>query len=110
MPPPAPFVGEYVNHGGRRVFHSPAYTTFEFVGSITTSTAPTSRPLNSTFCQLFPPSCERKTPRSSLAAYRCPIAATNTMLGLRGSTAIFPMCCVPSSPRCVQLFPALVDL
>src|SRR2546423_11718857 len=41
IPPPGPFVGGYVNHGGRRVFQSPAYTTRESLGSTTTSTAPT---------------------------------------------------------------------
>src|SRR6185437_10846926 len=39
IPPPGPLVGEYVYHGGRRAFHKPAYTIFEFAGSITTSTA-----------------------------------------------------------------------
>src|SRR3954468_19881635 len=77
MPPPGPFVGAYVYHGGRRVFHRQAYTTREFVGSITTSTAPTSLFLNRTLRQLRPPSVERKTPRSAFAAYRCPMAATN---------------------------------
>ena len=38
------------------------------LGSITTSTAPTSAFLNKTFCQLRPPSRDRKTPRSALGA------------------------------------------
>src|SRR6185436_14086673 len=91
MPPPGPFVGEYVYQGGRRVFHRPAYTTCGFVGSITTSTAPTFSSLYKTFCHVFPPSRERKTPRSGPAAYNFPIAATKTTSGLRGWTAIFPM-------------------
>src|SRR2546425_6134573 len=41
IPPPGPLVGAYVNQGGRRVFHRPAYTTRALVGSMTTSTAPT---------------------------------------------------------------------
>ena len=32
IPPPGPFVGAYVNHGGRRGFHSPAKMIFESVG------------------------------------------------------------------------------
>src|SRR5690242_15008869 len=63
-PPPGPFVGAYTNQGGRRVFQSAAYTTFGFVGSITTSDAPTFSFLNSTFFHVFPPSFERKMPRS----------------------------------------------
>ena len=110
IPPPGPFVGAYVYQGGRLVFQRPAYTTFEFVGSITTSAAPTSLFANSTFCQLRPPSRERKTPRSVFGAYRCPIAATNTTDGSRGSTAILPMCCVSSKPTCVHVAPASVDL
>src|SRR6266542_6012814 len=67
IPPPGPLVGAYVNHGGRRVFQSPAYTTRESEGSITTSTAPTfSSPR--ILCQLWPPSLERNKPRSLLAA------------------------------------------
>ena len=68
IPPPGPFVGEYVNQGGRRVFHRPAKTTLVLVGSMTTSTAPILSSLYSTFCQLLPPSRERNTPRSALAA------------------------------------------
>src|SRR2546421_2793237 len=41
MPPPGPLVGGYVNHGGRRGFQSPPYTTREPVGWMTASTAPT---------------------------------------------------------------------
>src|SRR4051812_44480562 len=109
IPPPGPLVGAYVYHGGRRVFHNPAYTIFEFVGSITTSTAPTSSFLNRTFCHVLPPSRERKTPRSGLAAYSLPIAATNTTFAFFGSIAILPMCCVSSRPRCVQVRPASFD-
>src|SRR4051812_19288791 len=87
IPPPGPLVGAYVNQGGRRVFHSPAYTTREFLGSITTSTAPTSGVPNTCF-HVFPPSTDLNTPRSGLAAYSQPIAATNTMFGFFGSTAI----------------------
>ena len=54
--------------GGRRVFHNDAYTTRGSIGSITTSTAPTLSFLNSTFFQVPPPSCDRKTPRSALAS------------------------------------------
>jgi hypothetical protein len=68
MPPPGPFVGAYVYHGGRRVFHRHAYTTREFVGSITTSTAPTSLFLNNTLRHVLPPSIDLKTPRSALGA------------------------------------------
>src|SRR5438876_2197305 len=86
IPPPGPLVGAYVNHGGRRVFHSPAYTTRASVGSMTTSTAPTFSSLSRTFCQVRPPSRERNTPRSGFAAYRWPIAATKTTSGFLGST------------------------
>src|ERR1041385_8150735 len=68
MPPPGPFDGWYVYHGGRRVFQSVAYTTCELVGSITTSTAPMLSFLKRTFVQVFPPSCERYTPRSRFAS------------------------------------------
>src|SRR5436190_23669861 len=90
IPPPGPLVGAYVNHGGRRVFQSPANTTRGSLGSIATSTAPTfASP--STRVHVRPPSRERKTPRSGLAAYSFPIAATNTTFGLVGCTAILPM-------------------
>src|SRR3954465_4343288 len=90
IPPPGPLDGAYVNQGGRRVFHSPAYTTRGFTGSIATSTAPTSSP-PSTRVHVRPPSCDRKTPRSALAAYSFPIAATNTTFGSVGCTATLPM-------------------
>src|SRR5678815_5090130 len=83
IPPPGPFVGAYVYQGGRRVFQRQAYTTREFVGSITTSTAPTSLFLNSTLRHDFPPSTDLKTPRSALGAQRWPMAETNTMFALR---------------------------
>src|SRR6185437_12284740 len=79
-------------------------------GSITTSTAPTSGFLYSTFSHVRPPFRDRNTPRSVLGAYICPMAATKTTLGLRGSTAILPMCCVSSSPTCVHDLPASTDL
>jgi photosystem II stability/assembly factor-like uncharacterized protein len=68
IPPPGPLVGAYTNQGGRRVFHSPAYTTCELVGSMTTSMAPTFSFLYRTFSQLLPPSFDRKMPRSGFAA------------------------------------------
>src|SRR3954470_22462404 len=70
MPPPGPFDGWYVYHGGRRVFHRHAYKTLELVGSMTTSTAPTSLFLKSTLVQVVPPLVERNTPRSGFGAYR----------------------------------------
>ena len=52
----------------------------------------------------------RNTPRSGLASYKCPMAATKTTLAFLGSMAILPMCCVSSSPMCVHVLPASVDL
>src|SRR6185437_6256876 len=57
-PPPGPFVGAYVNQGGRRVFQRQAKTFLGFDGSIATSTPPTDGPLSSTFFQVFPPSVD----------------------------------------------------
>src|SRR5262245_56146869 len=107
MPPPGPFDGWYVYHGGRRVFQSEAYITCELLGSMTTSTAPTLF-RNRTFVHVLPPSLERNTPRSGFALYRFPMAATNTTFAFFGSTAILPMCCVSSSPTCDQVLPPSV--
>src|SRR4029079_7690319 len=68
IPPPGPLVGAYVYQGGRRVFQRHADTRLAFVGSITTSTAPTSLFLNRTLRHDFPPSTDLKTPRSALGA------------------------------------------
>src|SRR5438876_11709667 len=60
-PPPTPPMGGYVLHGGRRVRHSAAKTICGLAGSIATSMAPVFSSLYKTFCQVAPPSAERKT-------------------------------------------------
>src|SRR5437667_11839268 len=65
-PLPGPPIGGYVLHGGRRICHSAAKTICGLAGSIVTSTAPVFSSLYKTFCQVAPPSAERKTPRSVL--------------------------------------------
>src|SRR2546428_13471566 len=75
IPPPGPLVGAYVNHGGRRVFHRPAYTTRGSVGAVTTSAAPTVSSLLGTFCHGRPPSPERDNPRAGVAGLGLPVAA-----------------------------------
>src|SRR5262249_32307798 len=79
-PLPGKFEGAYTDHGGRRVAHSDAYTTRGFFGSMATSMAPTlvgSLVLKRTFFQVAPPSVDRYRPRSGLAPYTWPRAATN---------------------------------
>src|SRR5690242_21754700 len=63
IPPPGPPAS--MLHDVRDAFQNVAYSTFGFDGSITRSSAPTESPLKRIFCQLFPPSFERKTPRSA---------------------------------------------
>src|SRR6266850_2261045 len=66
-------------HGGLRVCHRAARIVFELPGSNARSIAPVFSSWNRIFCQLFPPSLERKTPRSAFGPYACPSAATNTL-------------------------------
>src|SRR5262249_37597631 len=82
----------------------------EFWESNARSMAPTSSLLNKTFCHVAPPSRERNTPRSGLAPYAWPSAATNTTLGFLGSTNTRPIWRVPSRPRWDQVLPASIDL
>src|SRR3954463_1521280 len=65
-PLPGPFDGGYTFHGGRRVCHNDAYIVFESVGSKARSIAAVSLSLCRMGVQVFPPSVERKTPRSTL--------------------------------------------
>ena len=81
---------------------------FGLLGSKTTSEAPVSASLNSTRCQVLPPSCVRYTPRVSEGPKGEPSAAANAMSGLVGWTIIWPIW-----PRafqtCCQVWPASSD-
>src|SRR6266852_5909352 len=96
--------------GFRMPCHSVAYTTRGLPGSKQRSTAAVTLSLYRTFFHARPPSVVRKTPRSSFGPELCPIAATSTMSGFRGSIRILPICRVSSSPTCCQFFPPSRDL
>ena len=83
--------GEYVVGGQVRVLGLPEHTTFQefrrvcqkaakrmrgLCRSIARSTAPVSVSRYSTLLQVLPPSCDRKTPRSSFGPNTSPSAAT----------------------------------
>src|SRR5258708_19703585 len=108
-PLPGPYAVPFCP-GFRMPCHSVAYTTRGFPGSKQRSTAPVSLFLNKTFFHVRPPSPDRNTPPSSFVPKRCPIAATSTTSGLRGSIRIRPICLVSSNPRCCHDSPASVDL
>src|SRR5713226_4398099 len=108
-PLPGPYAVPFCP-GFRMPCHSVAYTTRGFPGSKQRSTDPVSLFLNKTFFHVRPPSADRNTPRSSFGPKACPIAATSTRSGLRGSIRIRPICLVSSSPRCCHVSPASVDL
>src|SRR6266581_381503 len=94
--------------GFRIPCQSVAKTTRGLPGSKQRSTAPVTLSLNRTLFQMRPPSMDRKTPRSSFGPKLCPMAATSTMSGLRGSTRMRPMCRVSASPRCCHVSPPSV--
>src|SRR5580765_1107984 len=98
------------SHGATRAAHNAAYNTCGFAGSITSSAAPVFSSLYKTFSKLFPPSVDRNTPRSAFGPYGCPSAATYTLSASFGSTTIAVICCASRSPKCVQVFPASLDL
>src|SRR6266851_1752680 len=108
-PLPGPYAVPFCP-GFRMPCHSVAYTTRGFPGSKQRSTAPVSLFLNKTFFHVRPPSADRNTPRSSFGPKACPIAATSTRSGLRGSIRLLPRCLVSSSPRCCYVSPACVYL
>ena len=89
--------------------HRAAYTRSGFEGSAARSIAPASAPRYRTFVHVFPPFVVRYTPRSGLGPYAWPMAATSATDGSRGSTRIFPMCRVASSPTCDQRAPPSVE-
>ncbi len=68
-------------HGVRWACQNPAKSTRGFVASIARSTAPVLSSTNRTFCQVAPPSFERKTPRSAFGPNVWPSAATYTRSG-----------------------------
>src|SRR5688572_12504409 len=61
IPEPAP--PDTSIHGRRCACHSPAYSTFGLLGSITRSTTPVESLRKRTRCHVVPPSFERYTPR-----------------------------------------------
>src|SRR3982750_2290585 len=69
-PPPA-----FIPHGVRWNFHIDANRMRGFVGSIVRSIAPVESLRKSTFFHDFPPSADRKTPRSALGPNAWPMAA-----------------------------------
>src|SRR5690349_15990750 len=71
-------------YGVRLASQMAAYSTFGFDGSMLKSTAPALFDLNSTRCQVWPPSFERKTPRCSFVPVAWPSAATYTRSGFFG--------------------------
>src|SRR6266478_2064787 len=96
--------------GGRRVCQSEAYIVCRLPGSNARSIAPVFSSLNKMHRQFFPPSLERKTPRSVFGPYAWPRAATKTLLGSLGSIRIRPICRESVRPMCVHVFPPSVDL
>jgi hypothetical protein len=58
----------------------------------------------------LPPSVVLKTPRSSLALHRCPVAQTKTVSLALGSTWMRAIRSVSPRPTFVQLSPPSVDL
>src|SRR6185312_12052216 len=107
-PLPGPPLSE--RQGRRRNWYIAAYTIWLLLGSNSTSTAPVLSSLYRTFFQVWPPSSERKRPRSALGPEACPMAATKTRLGSLGSIRTWAMCWVSSRPMCCQLLPASLDL
>jgi hypothetical protein len=74
------------------------------------SLIPVSGLIVSTADQVAPPSVVLYRPRSPPADQRGPCAATYTVLLLRGSIRILPMCSEAASPMRVHVRPASVDL
>src|SRR5437763_9812981 len=81
---PLPFPPDESSQGVRPACHRPAYKTLGLFGSIARSTTPVESSLKRIFSHVFPPSCERKTPRSGLGAHTCPKAPTYTRSGFVG--------------------------
>ena len=79
-------------------------------GANSRSTAPVLSETKRTFSQLAPPSRLRYTPRSGFGAKGLPMAATYTRSGSSGWMRIAPLFPVRSSPMCVHVWPASVDL
>ena len=71
LPPPAA-----KPHGKRCAFQSAAYRMRGLAGSTPKSMAPVLSSTNNTFFQVFPPSCERNTPRVAFGPNAWPMAAT----------------------------------
>src|SRR6516162_288663 len=57
------------SHGATRAAHNAANKISELPGSITISAAPVFSSLYKTFSNVFPPSSDRKTPRSAFGPY-----------------------------------------
>ncbi len=70
------------------------------------STAPTSSLTNNTFSQVFPPSLERKTPRSGDDLNKSPNTAAYTMSGLSGRMRMRGIWRLSFNPACFQVLPA----
>jgi len=104
FPPPAS-----IDQGVRWNLYVDAYSTRGFDGSIVRSFAPVESSTKSTFCQLFPPSVVRKTPRSGLGPKAWPMAETYTRSASRGSTTMSVIWCVSASPSDSQVAPASVE-
>src|SRR5260370_1359102 len=94
-----------IEYGVRKASHSEAYSTLESCGSIARSTAPDLSSRCNTRLQDFPPSLERKTPRSGLGEKGSPNAATYTRSGFDGSTRMRAIDMVFSSPTCCHVRP-----
>ena len=90
--------------------HMPAKAMRGLLGSSTTSEQPVFLSTKRTLSHVLPPSAVRKTPRSGCGPYAWPRAQARTTSGFRGSIAILPIRPVRSSPMCVQVLPASVDL
>src|SRR5262245_22559111 len=95
----------------RRWSHSVAYTMLGLVGWIATSMAPVlAFGGASTSVHVLPPSVVRYRPRWPALRATCPAAATNTRLGLDGSTAMRPIDSLRVRPTFCQWPPLSVDL
>jgi hypothetical protein len=75
-----------------------------------TSTTPVMLSTYSTFAHVSPPSVLRYRPRSTLGPQRCPMAATNTISGFVGSSAMRPISFVARRPMWRHVRPPSVDL